>query len=161
MNASAFPLEGGCTCRAVRYRMEAAPLIVHACHCRWCQRETGSAFVLNAVVERSRVTLLQGDVDVVPVPSESGRGQRIVRCPQCRIALWGHYPGGGDEIAFVRVGTFDTPDAVPPHLHIYTESKQPWLVLPEGARVFAQFYDPKVEWPAESLARWRAAKQGS
>jgi hypothetical protein len=159
MNASVFPIDGGCTCRAVRYRMEAPPIIVHACHCRWCQRETGSAFVLNAVVERSRVSLLQGELEVVPVPSESGRGQKIVRCPQCRIALWSHYPGGGEEIAFVRVGTLDNPDAVPPDVHIYTESKQPWLVLPEGARVFAQFYDAKVEWPAESLQRWRTAKQ--
>ena len=160
MNASAFPIDGGCTCRAVRYRMEAPPIIVHACHCRWCQRETGSAFVLNAVIERSRVNLLQGGVEAVPVPSQSGRGQKIVRCAQCRIALWSHYPGGGEEIAFVRAGTLDNPDAVPPDLHIYTESKQPWLVLPDGARVFAQFYDAKVEWPAASLQRWRAAKSG-
>lgn len=159
MNASAFPVEGGCTCRAVRYRMETAPIIVHACHCRWCQRETGSAFVLNAVIERSRVVLLQGDVEAVPVPSESGRGQTIVRCAQCRIALWSHYPGGGEEVAFVRVGTLDNPDAAPPDLQIYAESKQSWLVLPEGTRVFAQFYDAKVEWPPDSLLRWRAAKR--
>ena len=162
MNASdtnmAFPCEGGCTCRAVRYRMEVAPLIVHACHCRWCQRESGTAFALNAVVERAQVTLLQGEVEVVPVPSESGKGQRIARCPQCRVALWSHYPGGGDEIAFVRVGTLDRPDLAPPDLHIYTASKQPWLTLPDGARAFAEFYDPRVEWPAESLQRWGAAK---
>jgi len=108
----------------------------------WCQRESGTAFALNAVVERAQVTLLQGEVEVVSVPSESGKGQRIVRCPQCRIALWSHYPGGGDEIAFVRVGALDHPDLAPPDLHIYTASKQPWLELPHGARAFAEFYDP-------------------
>ena len=159
MNTNAtFPCEGGCACRAVRYRMEVAPMVVHACHCRWCQRESGTAFALNAVVERSRITLLQGEVDVVPVPSESGKGQRIVRCPHCRVALWSHYPGGGEAIAFVRVGTLDAPDLAPPDLHIYTASKQPWLALPANARAFAEFYDPKTEWSAESLQRFRAAK---
>lgn len=126
--------------------------------CRWCQREAGTAFALNAVVERAQVTVLQGEVEVVPVPSESGKGQRIVRCPQCRVALWSHYPGGGDEIAFVRVGTLDNPDLAPPDLHIYTASKQAWLTLPANARVFTEFYDPKVEWPADALQRFRAAK---
>ena len=159
---SSFPIEGGCTCRAVRYRLEAAPIIVHACHCRWCQRESGSAFAHNAMVERARVTLLRGgEVETVPVPSESGRGQKIVRCAQCRVAVWSHYPGGGDEIAFVRVGTLDDPDVAPPDIHIYVASKQPWLPLPQDARAFDAFYDPRVEWPAESLQRYRAAKQSS
>ncbi|GAB3345672.1 GFA family protein [Lysobacter tyrosinilyticus] len=158
MSSAGFPCEGGCTCRAVRYRMEVAPMVVHACHCRWCQRESGTAFALNAVVERAQVTLLLGEVEVVPVPSESGKGQRIVRCPQCRVALWSHYPGGGEEIAFVRVGTLDHPELAPPDVHIYTASKQSWLTLPAGARAFAEFYDPRVEWPAKSLQRWGAAK---
>jgi hypothetical protein len=158
MNAIAAPLTGRCTCGAVRYRITAAPLIVHCCHCRWCQRETGGAFALNAMVEREHVTLLQGEVETVPVPSESGKGQQIVRCPRCRIALWSHYPGGGDAIAFVRVGTLDDPDALPPDVHIYTQSKQPWVVLPQGARAFAGFYDAKVEWPEEVRRRYREAK---
>lgn len=154
---TAAALEGGCTCGAVRYRLASAPIIVHCCHCRWCQRETGSAFVINAMIESDRVEVLQGE-ETVPVPSASGKGQRIVRCPACRIALWGHYPGGGDEISFVRVGTLDNPDALPPEIHVYTASKQPWLRLPEDARAFAEFYNPKEEWPAGSLQRYRAAK---
>src|SRR5215218_4636454 len=102
--------EGGCTCRHVRYRLTSAPLFVHCCHCRWCQRETGSAFVVNAVIEADRVALLSGTVDVVDTPSESGRGQRIARCPRCRVAVWSHYAGSGDTVAFVRVGTFDRPE---------------------------------------------------
>lgn len=156
--ALALPLEGGCACRTVRYRVTAAPLIVHCCHCRWCQRETGSAFALNAVVERDRVELLRGELDTVLTPSESGKGQRIVRCAQCRIALWSHYPQSGDAIAFVRVGTLDNPDALPPDIHIYIDSKQSWVVLPMDATAVSGFYDPREVWPTEALNRWRTAK---
>lgn len=151
-------LEGGCTCGAVRYRLASAPIFVNCCHCRWCQRETGSAFAVNAMIERDRVELLRGDIDTIVVPSESGKGQRIVRCRACRVALWSHYPGGGDAIAFVRVGTLDDPDALPPDAHVYTESKQAWLALPAGAPAFAAFYDPKTAWPTGSLQRYRDAR---
>jgi hypothetical protein len=150
------PLEGGCTCRAIRYRMTSAPLFVHCCHCRWCQRETGSAFVLNAMIEANRVVLLSGTPDVVNTPSNSGKGQRISRCPMCRIAVWSNYAGAGEAIRFVRVGTLDNPDRLPPDIHIFTSSKQPWVVLPEGTPALPEFYDRKKYWPPESLAR-RAA----
>jgi hypothetical protein len=153
-----FPAEGRCTCGAVRYRMEAAPIIVHACHCRWCQRETGTAFALNAVVETSNLRVLQGAPEEVPLPSESGRGQRVMRCPECRVALWSHYPGGGPEIAFVRVGTLEDPGVAPPDVHIYTASKQPWLALPADANAHAEFYDVKSVWPEAARERYRAAK---
>jgi hypothetical protein len=152
------PFEGGCTCRHVRYRMQSAPLFVHCCHCRWCQRETGSAFVLNAMIESDRVVLLHGDVDVVPTPSHSGKGQKIGRCPSCRVAVWSHYPGGGDAVRFMRVGTFDEPDRLPPDIHIYTDSKQPWVLLPPGIPAVAEFYDLPTTWPAESLARGAALR---
>lgn len=154
----AFPLEGGCDCRAVRYRMETKPMIIHCCHCRWCQRETGTAFALNAVIEAERVTVLQGadDIDIVLTPSESGKGQKIARCRHCRIALWSNYPGGGDAVRFVRVGTLDNPDALPPDVHIHTQSKQPWVVLPQDARAVPAFYELDQVWPQESLER-RAA----
>jgi hypothetical protein len=151
------PYDGGCTCRAVRYRMTTAPMIVHCCHCRWCQRETGAAFALNAMIESERVELLSGEPETVHTPSNSGKGQRVVRCPVCRIALWSHYAGAGDAVRFVRVGTLDEPDRLPPDVHIFTMSKQPWVTLPAGARVFDEFYDRKTAWPAESLARREAA----
>lgn len=150
--------DGGCACRHVRYRMTSRPLFVHCCHCRWCQRETGSAFVLNAMIEADRVRLLHGDVEIVATPSESGRGQRIARCPQCRVALWSNYGGGGDAIRFVRVGTLDEPDRLPPDVHIFTASKQPWVVLPPGTPAFAEFYRAADVWPAESLARREAVR---
>jgi hypothetical protein len=144
---------GHCTCNAVRYRMTGKPLFVHCCHCRWCQRETGSAFVLNAMIEADRVELLQGEVEVVPTPSESGRGQKIARCPNCRVALWSNYSGAGDAVRFVRVGTLDQPDRLPPDVHIFTTSKQPWVILPAGVPAFPEFYELDKLWPKESLER--------
>jgi hypothetical protein len=151
-----FPLEGGCDCRAVRYRMKTKPLVVHCCHCRWCQRETGASFALNAVIESDRVELLQGNLETVNTPSNSGKGQKIVRCATCRIAVWSHYAGGGDAVKFIRVGTLDQPDHLPPDVHIYTSTKQPWVVLPAGARAVPEFYDRNEVWSKESLDR-RAA----
>jgi hypothetical protein len=148
-----FPIEGGCDCRSVRYRMETAPLFVHCCHCRWCQRESGASFALNAMIETSRVTRLAGDPELVHTPSHSGRGQQIARCPTCRVALWSHYGGAGPVLSFVRVGTLDNPDALPPDVHIFTESKQPWAVIPAGMPAFSEYYDRKQLWSPESLER--------
>lgn len=148
--------EGGCTCRHVRYCMTSPPLFVHCCHCRWCQRETGASFALNAMIEADRVKLLQGDVEVVVTPSNSGKGQKIARCPKCRIAVWSNYGGAGDAIRFVRVGTLDEPDRVPPDIHIFTSSKQPWVVLPPTTSAVPEYYKASQMWPKESLER-RAA----
>lgn len=148
-------LDGGCTCRFVRYRMASRPLFVHCCHCRWCQRETGTAFALNALIESERVSLLDGEPVIVLTPSASGRGQKIVRCPRCSVAVWSHY-AGADTLSFVRVGTLDEPDRFPPDIHIYTASKQPWVVLPPGALAVPEYYRVSERWPKESLER-RAA----
>jgi hypothetical protein len=156
MTTSAFPLDGGCDCRHVRYRMETAPLFVHCCHCRWCQRESGASFALNAMIESDRITLLNGAPEIVDTPSESGLGQRIARCPHCRLAVWSHYPGAGPVVAFVRVGTLDQPDLVPPDIHIFTASKQPWLLLPPGTPAVPEYYEREQHWPPESLARREA-----
>ena len=150
------PLDGGCTCRHVRYRMTTAPLFVHCCHCRWCQRESGSSYALNAMIEADRVELLHGGVDVVLTPSDSGRGQKISRCPICRVAVWSNYAGAGDAVRFVRVGTLDEPDRLPPDIHIFTMSKQPWVVIASGVPAVPEYYDRDAHWPKESLAR-RAA----
>jgi hypothetical protein len=133
--------------------METAPLFVHCCHCRWCQRESGASFALNAMIETARVTVLGGEPELVNTPSHSGRGQQIARCPTCRVAVWSHYAGGGPILSFVRVGTLDNPDALPPDVHIFTESKQPWVVIPEGTPAFAAYYDRQQLWPRESLER--------
>lgn len=151
-----FPLDGRCTCGHVRYRMAVRPMFVHCCHCRWCQRETGAAFALNAMIEAEHVAVLEGAPELVDTPSNSGKGQRISRCPTCRVALWSNYSGFGAAAHFVRVGTLDNPDLLPPDIHIFTASKQPWVVLPAGVPAVAEYYQASRYWPAESLAR-RAA----
>src|SRR5262245_58665711 len=128
-------LEGGCSCGAVRYRMTSAPMFVHCCHCRDCQRQTGSAFVLNALIEATRVQLLSGQPARFEQPTDSGRPHGIYRCPTCGTAVWSEY-GGRATIRFVRVGTLDDPRALAPDVHIYTRSKQPWVTLPEGVPAF-------------------------
>ena len=145
--------DGGCTCGAVRYRMTSKPMFVHCCHCRWCQRETGAAFALNAIIESDRVIVLKGKPEAVNIPSNSGKGQAVFRCPECRIALWSHYAGAADLVCFVRVGTLDKPDRLPPDIHIYAKSKQPWVVLPSDMPVAEQYYDRDEYWPENSLAR--------
>ena len=151
-----FPLDGGCTCGVVRYRMMIRPLFVHCCHCRWCQRESGAAFALNAMIEADRVVLLKGEPEAVNTPTLSGKGQKIFRCPNCRIALWSNYAGAGDKVRFVRVGTLDNPDKLPPDIHIFTSSKQPWVVLPPGTPAVVEYYRSADYWPAVSLARRKA-----
>lgn len=148
-----YPIEGGCDCKAIRYRMESKPLFVHCCHCRWCQRESGSSFALNAMIESDRVTNLGTAPELIRTPSESGSGQLIARCPSCKVAVWSNYAGAGPVVSFVRVGTLDNPDLCPPDIHIFTQSKQPWVNLQGGAPAVAEYYDREEIWPPESLRR--------
>ena len=148
-DSNLIALDGGCTCGRVRR----ASLYVHCCHCRWCQRETGAAFALNAMIESSYVKLLSGDPVQIETPSNSGKGQKIVRCPSCQIAVWSHYAGAGDALSFVRVGTLDEPDALPPDIHIYTASKQAWVNLPSDKPAFEAYYQRSEQMPAISLQR--------
>lgn len=153
--------QGGCTCGDVRYRLGSDPIVVHCCHCRWCQRESGAAFAINAVIETAQVELLQGTLERIETPSASGRGQTVLRCPACKVALWSHYAGTGETAGFIRVGTLDDPDACPPDVHIFTSSKQPWVVIPDGAEAYAIFYsgDDAVRiYGAAGIARWQALK---
>jgi hypothetical protein len=150
-----FPLDGGCDCRVVRYRMLKPPLVVHCCHCRWCQRESGASFALNAMIEAEYVVHLGAEPEIIDTPSNSGQGQKIARCPKCRVAVWSNYLSAGPVIRFVRVGTLDAPDHLPPDIHIFTSSKQPWVQLPADVPSVPEYYDRESLWPAESLARHR------
>lgn len=153
-----MPLEGKCACGAVRYRLESDPMVVHCCHCMSCQRESGSAFVVNGLIEADRVTQLQGSIETINTPSASGQGQRIIRCTDCKTALWSHYAyaGIGDLVRFVRLGTLDEPNAAPPDVHIYTESKQHWVQTPKDVPACTQYYSAKELWSAASLERRKA-----
>ena len=147
--------DGGCACGAVRYRLTSLPMVVHCCHCRDCQRQTGSAFVINALIETDRIDILSGAPEAVTVPTDSGHPHDIYRCPSCRIAVWSDY-GRRPPLRFVRVGTLDQPDILLPDVHIYTRSKLPWVVLPADVPTYEIYYNMKSLWPAESLARRKA-----
>ncbi len=146
--------EGGCACGAVRYRLASEPLIVHCCHCLNCQRQTGSAFVVNLLIEAERVELVAGEPQPVDAPRDDGSVQHIHRCRDCQVAVYSDY--GRPEVLFVRGGTLDDPKGVTPDVHIYTKSKVGWVVLPDGAPAFDEYYDTKTVWPADSLERLRA-----
>ena len=145
------PREGGCACGAVRYRLTSDPLFTHCCHCVNCQRQTGSAFVINLLIETDRVEILAGDPQPVDVPRDDGSTQRIFRCPTCQVAVFSEY--GRPEVRFVRAGTLDRPSSVEPDVHIFTRSKLSWVTLPDSAPVFDVYYDVKALWPAASLER--------
>jgi len=154
-----FPARGRCACGQVRYSMGREPMFVHCCHCSYCQRESGSAFALNALVESVNVAIEQGEVSRSQLPTSSGRGQTVVRCPGCGSVLWSHYNGIGDAVAFVRVGTLDNPHLCPPDIHIYTGTKQQWVQLDAGTPVVEEFYRRSATWPEGSVARYKQALQ--
>ena len=157
MSASpVYPLEGGCACGYVRYRITSSPLFVHCCHCRWCQRESGASFALNALIEADRVVHLAAEPQLIDTPSNSGKSQKIARCPKCQVAVWSNYAGAGPILRFVRVGTLDHSDSLPPDIHIYTASKQPWVVIAPDVPAVPEYYQSDRFWPPESLARRKA-----
>lgn len=151
---------GRCACGEVRFRLTARPLFIHCCHCTWCQRETGSAFALNAMIERACVELVQGVTEETETPSASGKGQVISRCAACKVAVWSVYSGAGAKVLFVRVGTLDDRAAFAPDIHIYTSTKLPWVILPDDVPAVAEYYRRSQMWPAESLARRAALLAG-
>jgi hypothetical protein len=146
--------EGGCACGAVRYRLTSEPMFTHCCHCLNCQRQTGSAFVINLLIEADRVVLVAGDPQPVEVPRDDGSTQRIFRCPACQVAVFSEY--GRPKLRFVRGGTLDQAASVVPDVHIFTRSKLPWVTLPESTPAFEVYYRTKAQWPAASLERLAA-----
>ena len=105
------------------------------------------------MIEADRVVIVQGAPEAVDTPSNSGKGQKIIRCAECRVALWSHYAGAGDAVSFIRVGTLDEPDRLAPDIHIFTSSKQPWVPLSPDIPAVQEYYDRSKYWPEESLAR--------
>lgn len=149
-----MPREGGCACGEVRYRLESEPLFVHCCHCLNCQRQTGSAFVINILIETDRVELTAGNPEPIDVPRDDGSSQRIFRCPTCQVAVFSQYTY--PEVRFVRAGTLDDPRDVRPDVHIFTRSKVEWVELPEAVPAFEIYYDTESLWPKASLERLEA-----
>jgi len=159
MSVAKAKFEGGCTCGYVRYTMLSEPLIVHGCHCTWCQRQTGGSFAVNALIEEDRVEVTNGEVNEVLVQSPGGSGQLIARCPKCQVAVWSNYLVIGDLIRFVRVGTLDNSANFPPDVHIYTKTKHPWVILPPDTPAVETYYDVKTTWRPESIERRKVQRE--
>lgn len=159
MSESEIFAQGRCTCGEIVFTLRCEPMIVHCCHCSWCQRETGSAFALNALIESERLTVEKGVAEKVQTPSNSDEGQVIVRCPRCEVALWSHYGAAKEAVAFVRVGTLDEPGLCPPDIHIFTSSKQDWFELDDTTVKVAEYYRRSEHWPPDSISRYKKAME--
>lgn len=148
--------EGGCGCGAVRYRVEGEPIFVNNCHCRLCQRQTGSTSVVNAFFESDRVTVTQGALIEYTFKGGSGSDHVMRRCAECGTAVFSHYPRAGRLSTGIRVGSFDDPSAFTPTAVVFTESKMPWVALPEGIPAFEQYYEPSELLAPDRFARLQA-----
>ena len=144
------PREGGCECGAIRFRLSAPPLFVHACHCHGCQRATGSAFILSMFVCVEDFQLSHGEPALTEVPGGSGEMRQSYHCMACGSLVFGTIR---QRERVLRPGCFDQTDWFMVGAHIWTESKQPWLTLPDNALAFPQSYARENVWPAEALAR--------
>jgi len=154
-------IEGGCACGSVRYRLEAPPLIVHCCHCHACQRETGSAFAVNILIEKYTSPIIHGETEAFAVPTESGNPHTYFKCSLCQGTVWHEYDPPGAHVRFFPAGTLDAGHGIEPDIHIFTDSKQPWVPIPPGAKSVPQFYEYQETWRPESFERLRIAKKGA
>jgi hypothetical protein len=146
-------MDGGCECGRVRYRIEGEPIFVNCCHCRQCQKLSGSAFAMNAMIERDRVEVTAGAEAL-----ESARGGGA-RCSECGVILWGTHRFFCDAILFLRVGTLDEGERLAPSAHFFLRSKHSWVPVPDGIPAFETLPgpgDPPLFGP-EADARVRAA----
>lgn len=151
-------LHGGCDCKKIRYELLARPMFVNCCNCTWCQRETGSAFVINGVIESDNIKHHGQIPETKIIPSNSGKGQTLHFCPDCKVTLYSNYNGASPYLSFVRIGTLDNPDECPPNAIIFTSTKQKWVCYPDNIPQFEEYYDMKALYPAESWARRTALK---
>ena len=145
---------GRCACGSVEFVITDEPLFVNVCHCHRCQRESGSPFACNVLIEADRLELRSGAVAPIRVPTDSGRAHDIHRCTACGAPMWSIYERLS-PIRFIRVGNFDLESraALRPKAQIFTQSKLPWVVMPESLPAFDGFYDIKELWPQASIAR--------
>lgn len=150
------PFAGHCACGAIHFELTANPLFVHCCHCTSCQRETGSAFAINALIESSEVRLTKGEIEWRRIPSASGAGQVLATCGHCRTVLWSHYSAAKDRVAFIRVGALEEGHGIEPDIHIYTRSKVPWVEIPRSITSVPEFYRRSEHWSEESILRYKS-----
>lgn len=149
--------QGQCSCGEIQYELTAPPMFVHCCHCTWCQRESGSAFAINALIEPTHIQIVKGSPEKIHTPSSSGIGQDISRCPSCKTAIWSNYGAAKESVCFLRVGTLHNSNYCPPDIHIFTSTKQKWVQLDHSIPIMDEYYQRSKHWPVTSIARYRRA----
>ena len=148
-------LTGRCACGRVSYKIKEDPLFTYACHCKDCQRTTGSAFVVHLILAE-RDFEIEGDTRSATVPSGSGAGCDLHYCAECGIYVWCRYLYHQVPVLAVRGGTLDDTNAVRPQAHIFTRNMQSWFRLPEGVPSFKNGIDRNEAWSADSLKKYNA-----
>ncbi len=121
---------GGCQCGRVRYRLVGEPLFLSVCHCKECQRQSGSAFGMSMLVPEANLTV-EGTLKSFERSSESGRPVRCHFCPECGTRIY-HAISYAAGAVNLKPGTLDDTSWLEPRLQAWTRSKQPWVALPEG-----------------------------
>ena len=124
--------EGGCQCGSVRYRLNAEPLALAVCHCRDCQRQSGSAFALSLFVPRKAFRLLSGELKTFATVCDSGRTKECAFCGSCGTRIYHQ----GKRGMSIKAGTLDDTSNLSPDAHYWTKRKQPWVEIPDGVRCF-------------------------
>lgn len=148
--------EGGCSCRKLRFRITADPLIVHARHCRQGQRVTGSAFVKNALIEKEKVEFLSGEIARFHFPDTY---HTAYFCRKCATFAWSECKSSRfEDCWFMRVGALDEPDHAPPNVHIFIESRQPWVVIPEEVPSIIDSTESRMFVRKAALIAWDPAE---
>ena len=138
------PFVGGCLCRAVRWRFDARPLALNACHCRDCKKLTGSTHAEVLIGERAAFHHEQGEVARFRKRADSGREIDVVRCATCGTRSW-HEPLAAPKLIFIMAGGLDDPSWFLPTGHIWAEQAAPGYLFAEDAvRIEGQPGDRQV-----------------
>ncbi|NJK52383.1 MAG: GFA family protein [Leptolyngbyaceae cyanobacterium SU_3_3] len=130
------PFTGGCLCGAIRYECSAEPVVMGNCHCRDCQRATGTAFAAGMLVPRNAVTI-RGDVKYYDVVGDSGGIVSRGFCPICGSRLFSKPPI--PELIGIMAGSLDDPSGFQPGMDLYTASAQLWDYMNPDLPKYAKF----------------------
>lgn len=122
-----FPVEGGCVCGSVRYRLNALPKAVYACHCKDCQRMSNTTHTISMVVPEAEVAHVSGELSVYEKTADSGRVVKMFACARCGTKMWNQPPAG--EILIMKAGNLDEIGWAAPVGNIWTASRAPWVEL--------------------------------
>jgi len=146
-----FPVEGGCACGAVRYRLTKAPPFIYTCHCSDCQKLTTSAFTLSAPVARDTLEITQGTLKSwTRTTTESGRPTDQHVCANCGVRIYSEPPQAPDRVT-LRLGTLDDTSWLRPAAAIWMKSAQPWFIPTPDMLTF----DKQPDDFARVAVRWR------